>query len=81
VPDRSSRHQEQARKGRATAGRGAIVVAQDGINVKYRKKCTVCGHEDSAWHTMPIRNGPTRVPFYCPKCRKSRDVEIMGHLH
>jgi hypothetical protein len=73
-----SRH---ARKGRATAGRGAIIVGQDGVNVKYRKKCTGCQHEDYSTNIMPIRNGVMRVGFHCPKCRKSRDVEIHGSLH
>jgi hypothetical protein len=73
-----SRH---PRKGRATAGRGAIIVGQDGVNVKYRKKCTACQHEDYSTNIMPIRNGVMRVGFHCPKCRKSRDVEIHGSLH
>jgi len=70
-----------ARKGLASAGRGALLVGQDGVNVKYRKKCTTCGHTDSSWNTMPIRNGVMRVGFYCPKCRKHRDVEVHGSLH
>jgi hypothetical protein len=74
-------HSGESRKGRATAGRGAVIVAQDGVNVKYRKKCTTCGHADSSWNTMPIRNGVMRVGFYCIKCRKHRDVEVHGSLH
>jgi GYF domain 2 len=66
------------RKRRAAAGRGATIVSQDGTTVKYRKKCTVCGHEDSSWGTMPIPNGMSRTGFYCPKCRKRREVEIQG---
>jgi hypothetical protein len=66
------------RRGRAIAGRGAEIVGQDGITVKFRKRCIVCGHHDTCWHTMPIVNGVTRVSFYCPKCRKSRGAEIHG---
>jgi hypothetical protein len=82
APDASaSNWQQPARKGRATAGRGAVLVGQDGVTVKFRKKCTTCGHVDSSWQTMPIRNGTMRSSFYCPKCRKSRDVEVNGSLN
>jgi hypothetical protein len=29
---------------------------------------------------MVIRNGTTRLGFYCPKCRKLHPVELSGHL-
>jgi hypothetical protein len=73
--------QEPVRTGRASPGKGAVIVGQDGSNVKVRKKCTVCGHLDSSWVTMPIRAGTTKLIFYCIKCRKTRDVEVMGTLH
>src|SRR5262249_27105732 len=65
-----------APKARATAQKGAVIVGQDGVNVKYRMKCTTCGHEDSSWKTMRIARGTMRSSFFCPKCRKRRDVEI-----
>jgi hypothetical protein len=65
-------------RARAVAGKGAQIVAQDGATVKFRKKCTTCGHEDSSWKTIPIPRGTIRVTFYCPKCRKQRQVEIHG---
>jgi hypothetical protein len=67
------------RNKRAVGGKGVMIVGQDGVNVKYRKKCTVCGHEDSSWNTMPIPTGSTRVGFFCPKCKKRRDGEIQGY--
>jgi hypothetical protein len=70
----------QTRKGRATAGQGAIVVSQDGVQVQYIKKCIKCGHTDASKSRMPIKQGITRVGFYCPKCRKLRPVEIQGIL-
>jgi len=72
--------QGDVKKGRVVAARGAVIVAQDGANVKFRKKCVTCGHLDSSWHTMPIKNGVTRAAFFCPKCHKSRGVEIQGSL-
>lgn len=69
------------RKARAVAGKGAIIVGQDGSTVKFRKKCTECGYEDSSWRAIPITRGTTRVTFYCPKCRRSRAVEIHGHVN
>lgn len=84
LPDRQApppQQPEAARKGRASAGRGAVIVGQDGVNVKVRKKCTTCGHLDSSWLTMPIRAGTTKVNFFCPKCRKTREVEVIGSLN
>jgi len=81
VEARTSAWHQPARKGRATAGRGVVLVSQDGVSVKYRKKCTTCGHLDSSWTTMPIRNGVMRGGFFCPKCRKHREVEVHGHLN
>jgi hypothetical protein len=66
-------------RGRAVAGKGATIVGQDGVNVKFRMKCTTCGKEDSSWKSIPIPRGVTRTGFYCAKCRKRRDVEIYGY--
>jgi hypothetical protein len=66
------------RRGRAVALRGAVIVSQDGQIVRYIKKCTECGHNDPCKSRMPIRRGTTRLGFYCPKCRKFRQVEIRG---
>lgn len=77
-PDRQAQHQ---RKGRATAGKGITIVGQDGVNVRFRKKCTTCQHEDYATNSMAIRNGMMNANFYCPKCRKSRSVEMHGSLN
>lgn len=66
------------RKGRATAGKGVILVGQDGKTVKYKGKCATCGREDASWKTIPIPHGTTRVGFFCAKCRKRRDGEVHG---
>jgi hypothetical protein len=81
APPRSGRRPpppEKVKTGTATAGKGAIIVGQDGTRVNYKKKCTVCGHEDPGRHNMLIRQGWTRASYYCPKCRKARPVEILG---
>ncbi len=57
-----------------------MIVGQDGTTVKFRKKCTTCNHEDRSWQTIPIPRGTIRVAFYCPKCRKQRQVEIHGQM-
>jgi hypothetical protein len=67
-------------RARAVAGVGAVIVGQDGKTVKFRKKCTTCGYEDSSWKTIPITRGTTRVTFYCQKCRKQKQVEVHGHV-
>jgi hypothetical protein len=68
------------RRGTALGGTGVIIVGQDGTTVKFRKKCTTCGYEDTSWNTMKIMSGSTRVSFFCPKCRKNRAGEIRGSV-
>jgi GYF domain 2 len=68
----------QPKKGRALSANGAVIVSQDGYTVYFRKKCTKCGYEDLSKSRMPIRSGTTRTGFFCPKCRKLRQVEILG---
>jgi hypothetical protein len=63
---------------RAIAGTGAVLISQDGYNVHYRKKCSQCGFEDTCRSTMLISMGATRTYFFCPKCRKNREVQIQG---
>lgn len=67
---------DKVKHGRAVAVKGAVIVSQDGARVKFLKKCTTCGHLDSSWNTMPIRNGVIRVFYFCSKCKKNRDVEL-----
>jgi hypothetical protein len=67
-------------KGRAVAGKGAVIVGQDGKTVKFRMKCTTCSYEDSSWKTIPITRGTTRAVFFCKKCKKQRHAEINGFL-
>lgn len=73
-------YQAPVRPGRAVAGKGAVIVGQDGKTVKFRMKCTTCGKEDSSWKTIPIPRGTVRASFYCSKCRKRRDAEVHGYL-
>ena len=72
--------QVYSRTARASAGKGAVLLSQDGKTVKYKGKCTVCGHEDASYKSIPIPRGTTRLGFFCTKCRKRRDVEIHGFM-
>ena len=65
---------------RAVGMKGAVLLSQDGYNVHYRKKCSQCGFEDTCRSTMLINIGFTRSHFFCPKCRKSREVQIKGSM-
>jgi hypothetical protein len=65
---------------RAVAGKGTVIVGQDGTTVKYRMQCTTCGQQDSSYKSALISRGTTRVSFFCPKCRKSCAAEIHGHI-
>lgn len=64
------------KRGRAFAVKGADIEGQDGVNARYRKKCIECGHKDSSSHVILISNKVHKENFFCPKCRKRRDVEI-----
>ncbi len=69
-----------AKKGMATAIKGADIAGQDGAYARYRMKCTVCGHKDASCRTIPIANKMIKVGFFCPKCKKRRDVVIQCRL-
>jgi len=56
--------------------RGGVLAGQDGEKVQFRKKCETCGHLETSRTTSIIRIGSFRVPFFCPKCRRGRQVEI-----
>lgn len=74
----ASRHQEKQRVLKAVAVRGAVIVSQDGVYVRFKKKCTQCGQEDNCMSRLAIRNGSNVATFFCPKCRKQRQVELRG---
>jgi hypothetical protein len=67
-----------ARSARAIAGKGTVIIGQDGKTVKFRMKCTICGKEDSSWKSIAIPRGMARSSFFCPKCRKRQDCELQG---
>jgi hypothetical protein len=68
--------EQHVKKGRATAVKGADIVSQDGVYARYRKKCTKCDHKDSACHSVLITNKMFKTNYFCPKCRKGREVAI-----
>lgn len=67
-----------ARKKRATALAGVVIVSQDGTRVRFKKKCITCGFEDNCLNSMRITTGVVRQQFFCPKCRKRADVTLRG---
>jgi hypothetical protein len=70
------RPEPPARPKRVVGIKGAVLTGQDGVKAQFRKKCEKCGWEDSARSSTIIRPGSSRVPFFCPKCRRGRAVEI-----
>lgn len=76
TPPASRRH--EARKRRVVCLKGAVLLGQDGVEVKFKKKCSVCGYEDPTRSTTKIPMGFMRLSFFCRDCRKSRPVEISG---
>ena len=71
---------EPIRKRHAIAVTGAVLVSQDGVTVYYRKKCSQCGFEDACRSSMRIGQGLARNHFFCPKCRKKREVQLRGSM-
>jgi hypothetical protein len=71
---------KHAPKGIATALAGAIIVSQDGTRARYRMVCKTCGHQDSSCQSLNITNKSFKRNFYCPKCRKRRDVSIQCQM-
>ena len=68
--------EKPSRRGRAIALKGADILSQDGTNARYRRKCSECGHNDSASHMIVLSNKLIKENFFCPKCHKRRDVAI-----
>jgi hypothetical protein len=68
----------EKRQRRVLSAKGALLSSQDGVMVKFRKQCLTCKYLDNSMTNMPIPNGAARLNFYCPKCRKSRQIEIQG---
>ena len=71
---------DQKRHFRVTGARGAIILGVDGAFVRYKKRCPVCGTEDSSVRTLQLRSGINRDRYFCQKCRKLQHVEIHGSL-
>jgi GYF domain 2 len=74
----AGQQQQQARKRRVLGVKGGVIQSQDGLVLRYRKKCLRCGYADTSLATMAIRSGVTRGNFFCPKCRKSQQVEVQA---
>jgi GYF domain 2 len=72
---------DHVKKGRAVAGKGAIICGQDGKVVKFMKKCTACSHQSSTWTTVKIINGSMNTTFFCPICKRIRPVELSGRVY
>ena len=70
--------QQKVRMRRVLGVKGGVIQSQDGLVLRYRKKCLRCGYADTSLATMAIRSGVTRGAFFCPKCKKSQQVEIQA---
>ena len=67
-----------ARRRTASAGKGTIIMGQDGTSVRFKKQCTTCQQVDSSSISMKISQGTMRAGFFCPKCKKRRECELRG---
>lgn len=74
VPDKA------APKFHLVAVQGAVVVSQNGVSAHYKKKCITCGFVEAKQTNVRIIRGTTRTNFFCPKCKKTKPVELKGRL-
>lgn len=74
----NSAAKKPVRMSRALAIKGAKICGQDGVTVQFKKICSTCNHEDGSRGTVKIRTGMMRIPFYCRKCKKPREVVLQG---
>jgi hypothetical protein len=72
------REREAERPRRVISIRGGRLVSQDGKHVVFRRVCDTCGDEAQGRLTVVIRPGAMKIPYFCRKCRKGRQVEMMG---
>lgn len=75
-PDRRKEHEHRQR--RVISVKGATLMGQDGKHMKIRKKCLRCNRDDTSVVSVLIPSGNKSESFYCPKCRKNQNVEIVG---
>ena len=76
APEPPKRAPQAEKKGSATAVKGCDIVSQDGHEARYRMKCVECGHKDGSSRVVRLMNKTFTSIFYCPKCKKKRDVVI-----
>jgi hypothetical protein len=79
-PEQAKAPTKMEKRGTATVIKGAILAGQDGAYARYRMKCTTCGHIDSSCRTIQITNKTTKANFFCPKCKKGREVVVQCRL-
>jgi hypothetical protein len=77
-PERRPTPPQEVKKRRVLGVKGGDLLSQDGSVVRFRKRCMKCGKEDNSVTTMQIPPGFVRVNFFCPKCKKSQQVEVQG---
>lgn len=59
---------------------GAVIIEQQGTNMKYKRKCEKCGWIDGSTvsSSSPSKNSKTNSTFSCPKCKNNQRIEIQG---
>ena len=71
---------ERPKRGSASALKGAEITGQDGVDARFRMICTTCGTKDASCRTVKISNKTTKANYFCPKCRKRREVIIQCRI-
>lgn len=71
---------ERPKRGSAAALKNAEIAGQDGVEARYRMMCKECGTKDASCRTVKISNKTTKANYFCPKCRKRREVIIQCRI-
>jgi hypothetical protein len=79
-PPQKTKAPDRPKRGSASALKGAEITGQDGVDARFRMICTTCGTKDKSCRTIKISNKTTKSNYFCPKCRKRREVVIQCRI-
>jgi GYF domain 2 len=80
LPTPKAKPTERPKRGSASALKGAEITGQDGVDARFRMICATCGTKDASCRTIKISNKTTKSNYFCPKCRKRREVIIQCRI-
>lgn len=64
----------------ATALTGCVIVEQNNMTMRYKKKCEMCGFLESGQTLTALIKPGSKLSsaFLCPKCKRQNKILIQG---